>query len=521
MGNICLALFYKKLVVHTHKKGRGGFMYSVVIAFGLASVMLCIGMFIRGKVKFFQNMLMPVSVIGGVIGFVFLNLVMTKVNIGGATVQDFSNIVDVFFVLSFISIGLTGEKKKKSSAEPKAKKTSGPVRGGLGMSIIWSMLYALTPAVGIVVVALVGKLFHMDAMYGILIPFAFCQGPGQASTYGKLFENVYGFPKAEMVAITFAVCGFLAAFLVGVPMARYGLKKGLVKNKSKINSAVERGYFMPEEQREPVGKSTFHSANIETIAAHFSIMGVCYLLGVGLAKLMNFIPGIGSTLSAMLFMWCMFAAYIVKGIMRKLNLDYLINNTLQGRITGFFSDYLVVCAFMAIQLDIIGSWIIPILLVSVAGTVVTAVVCIFFCARLGSDHDFERMLGVYGTSTGTTPSGVSLLRIVDPKLQTPTGEELGIMNMTMILSSLPMTLITLAGLKVISLPVTCGGMLLSVVIYMILLKVFRVWKKKPTFTFIKGKRYEGEEEDAEIPFLKGYLHIDTMVVENKIMNNSY
>ena len=45
-------------------------MYSVVVAFGLASVMLCIGMAIRAKVKFFQHMLMPVSVIGGILGFI-------------------------------------------------------------------------------------------------------------------------------------------------------------------------------------------------------------------------------------------------------------------------------------------------------------------------------------------------------------------------------------------------------------------------------------------------------------------
>ena len=37
-------------------------MYSVVVAFGLASVMLCIGMAIRAKVKFFQHMLMPVRI---------------------------------------------------------------------------------------------------------------------------------------------------------------------------------------------------------------------------------------------------------------------------------------------------------------------------------------------------------------------------------------------------------------------------------------------------------------------------
>lgn len=493
-------------------------MYSVVVAFGLASVMLCIGMLIRGKVKFFQNMLMPVSVIGGVIGFLFVNLIMTRADIGGASVQDFSNIVDVFFVLSFISIGLTGEKKKKKAAEEK-KKTSGPVRGAIGMALIWCMLYALTPVAGVLIISVIGKAFGMDPMYGIMIPFAFCQGPGQASTYGRLFEFTYGFDKAEMVALTYAVCGFLAAFLVGVPMARLGLKKGLAKNKSKLNAAVERGYFVPEEQREPVGKSTFHSANIETMAAHFAIMGICYLLALVLAKIVSFIPAIGSTFSAMLFMWGMLAAYIVKGIMRKLKIDYLINNTLQSRITGFFSDYLVVCAFMAIQLGVIGSWIVPIVLVSVAGTAITAFVCLYFCARLGSDHDFERMLGVYGTSTGTTPSGVSLLRIVDPKLQTPTGVELGMMNMAMILSTPTMLFITFAGLQMISLPVACGGMMVTDVLYLILLKVFRVWKK-PTFSLFKGKKYAGEEDEAEIPFIKGYLHIDDTAVE-KVMNNSF
>ncbi len=493
-------------------------MYSVVIAFGFASVMLCIGMFIRGKVKFFQNMLMPVSVIGGVIGFLFINLVLTKIDVGGVTVQDFSNIVDVFFVFSFISIGLTGEKKKKK-AEPKEKKSSGPVRGSIGMALIWCMLYALTPVAGVLIVSLIGGAFGMDPMYGILIPFAFCQGPGQSSTYGRLFENTYGFANAEMVALTYAVCGFLAAFLVGVPMARYGLKKGLAKNKSKINSAVERGYFVPEEQREPVGKSTFHSANIETVAAHFAVMGVCYLLALVFSKIISYIPAIGSTFSAMLFMWGMLAAYVVKGIMRKLKIDYLINNTLQSRITGFFSDYLVVCAFMAIQLGVIGSWIIPIVIVSIAGTAITAFVCLYFCARLGSDHDFERMLGVYGTSTGTTPSGVSLLRIVDPKLQTPTGVELGMMNMAMIFSSPTMLLITFAGLDMISLPVACGGMTLTVVLYMILLKVFRVWKK-PTFSLLKGKKFDSKEEEDDIPFLKGYLHVDSESAE-KVMNNSF
>lgn len=102
---------------------------------------------------------------------------------------------------------------------------------------------------------------------------------------------------------------------------------------------------------------------------------------------------------------------------------------------------------MAIQVGIIGNWIVPILLASVASGIVTFFICLFFGERLGSDHDFERVLGVFGTSTGTTPSGVSLLRMVDPKLQTSTGAELGMMNMAMIFQHQPCCLSHLRGLK--------------------------------------------------------------------------
>lgn len=481
-------------------------MYSVVIAFGIASVMLCLGMFIRAKVPFFRHMLMPASVIGGIIGFVIMNVMLNKIDVGGVTVQDFSNIVDVFFVMSFISIGLTGGKKKKKD-EPKdktKKKGSGAVRGAMGMALIWCILYAVQPLIGIGITAIMGKTVGMDSMYGILVPFAYCQGPGQASTYGRLFEYTYGYENAEMVALTYAVLGFIAAFGLGVPIARLGLKKGIAKNKSKINSSVERGFFTPEEQREPLGKSTFHSANIETFAAHFAIMGVTYLLALGMAQVINLIPGIGPTFAAMLFMWGMFAAYIVRGGMDKLNISYLINNAFQSRITGFFSDYLVVSSFMAIQVGIIGKWIVPIIIVGIVECFATYIISMYFGQRLGSDHDFERVLGVYGTSTGTTPSGLSLVRMVDPKLQTSTGAELGVMNMGMMFSTPTMLFITFAGLHYISLPVACAGMFATIFIYLILLKVFGVWRK-PTFTLAKGRLWEGEDNESETEFLKGYL----------------
>ena len=60
--------------------------------------------------------------------------------------------------MSFISIGLTGSKKKKNkkTEDGKKKKSSGPVRGAIGMALIWCILYALQPLVGILIVSITG-----------------------------------------------------------------------------------------------------------------------------------------------------------------------------------------------------------------------------------------------------------------------------------------------------------------------------------------------------------------------------
>ena len=79
------------------------------------------------------------------------------------------------------------------------------------------------------VIYLTGKNVDMDAIYGMLVQFAFCQGPGQSVAYGTIFEY-YGWESASTVAIAFSAIGFVVAFLVGIPAAKMGIKKGIAKN---------------------------------------------------------------------------------------------------------------------------------------------------------------------------------------------------------------------------------------------------------------------------------------------------
>lgn len=460
-------------------------MNSTMIALGIASVMIMLGLWLRAKVKPLGKMLVPTCVIGGILGLIFMNVIAPHIPMGGVDVDIYTNIVNVLFTISFIAIGLSSSEEEKTEKNADGKKQSGMVRGALGMGIIWSLLYGLTSIIGVLLIGIIGKPLGMDAMYGILIPFGFCQGPGQAATYGTIFADLYGYQNADMVAISFAVIGFIFAFLFGVPLAKYGIKKGYTKYKTTINESVERGILYPKEQKESMGTVTTHSANIESLAVHVAVICICYLLGLGIAEVIAMIPVVGESFAAMTFLWGMMAASIVKSIMKKLGIYYLLSSPMVGKITGLTSDYLVVCAFMAIQMSTIGVWIVPILVECLICAIITFVICFYFGARLGSDHDFERILGLYGTSTGTVPSGVALVRMVDTRLKTPTTIELGMMNMAMMLNTPVMILITLAGLGTISLMPALAGIAVCIIVFLILLKVTGCWRK-PEFTLKNG-----------------------------------
>jgi len=454
-------------------------MNSFLIAFGIASIMLCIGTFLRAKVGFLRNMLVPSSVIAGILGLIFMNVVAAiGVNIG-TDFDMYTEIVNHLFTISFISIALTGSGSKGDGTAKTIAK------GALGMGTVWCLLYALTPLVGMLIVGGIGKGFNMDAIYGSLIPFAFTQGPGQAASYGAIFEG-YGFENAAMVGVTFAAIGFIVAFLVGVPAAKMGVSRGIAKNCGEIDKTILKGYLKKEEQTSVMVKDTTCNSNIETLTFHFAIIGLCYIGAIGIAKLFELIPGfLGTSMSGMMFICGMIAAYIVKAIMKKLKIDFLLEDTLQTKITGWTADYLVVCAFMAVGFNILGQWIVPILVEAIIVTLITVVVCFYFGKRLGASHDFERTLGLYGTATGTVPSGIALIRIIDPEFKTTTAAELGMMNIAMFLST-PVVIVLMAlASGTVSVPVTMAILAGCAILYLVILKVTKCWNK-PTYSLKKG-----------------------------------
>lgn len=452
---------------------------TVMMTLSWIGVMALVGMVLRAKIKFLANILMPASVIGGIIGFILMNTgILPKL---GCDFMVCNQIVGFLFTISFISIGLTGLPKDKG--ETGGDQAKAVVHGSVGMGLIWCMLYGLTPLVGYFVMKLIGAGFGMDAAYGLLIPFAFCQGPGQAAAFGMQIEAGGGLANASQVAITFSVIGFFLAFVVGVPLAKMGLRKNLAAHPEKISPSVARGIYPPEEQTESCGNITTYNGNIDTLAFHIALVGGVYILAIFLQTLLMKIPfTFLSAMAGMTFFVGLLVAYLVKWVMVKLNVKQYHNDILQARITGFATDFLIVGAFMAVQMTVIGKWIVPILIFTLIIGALTLACSMYWGPRLGGNCNFERTLGLWGCLTGTCPSGIALIRIADPNLRTTAASEMGGMNAFMIFSGLipPMVIeFTLGHMGII--PVL-GACFATFAICTIALKLTGCWKK-PSFNF--------------------------------------
>lgn len=453
-----------------------------MMTFSWVGIMLLIGMLLRALIKPLGNILVPACVTGGIIGFILMNTgILTKL---GANPAMCNTLVDIFFTLSFISIGLTATPKEEG-----VDSTKETLKGTIGLGCIWDLLYGLQPLIEFGSLLLVGSFFAMAPEYGLLIPFAFCQGPGQSQNFGGQIEAA-GWADAQQVAITFAVFGFLFAFFVGVPLAKYGMKKGLSSFPREISSAIKKGVYEPEEQTQVAGMMTTYNGNIDVLAFNAALVGLCYVITIPICNFLMSVPiSVVQSIGSMKFFVGLFVAYGVRWIIGKLGIAKYHDSVLQARITGFTTDFLIAGAFMAVQLSVVGKWMIPISLTALITGIVTLVVCVFFCQRLGGAFDFERLLGMWGCATGTCPSGIALIRIVDPELRTTAATEMGSMNAMMI----PYTILAPFCIEfckgTMSFQTLVIWYIIGIVAAFAIILFTKNFKKKKSFNLLKGEKY--------------------------------
>ena len=78
---------------------------------------------------------------------------------------------------------------------------------------------------------------------------------------------------------------------------------------------------------------------------------------------------------------------------------------------------------MSISLTALAAYYVPVIILIIVGIFITCFVLPWYSSRIYSDNQFYRMLVLFGTATGTLPTGLSLLRVVDPDFETPAARD--------------------------------------------------------------------------------------------------
>jgi glutamate:Na+ symporter, ESS family len=394
------------------------FPFEPVLVFGYMAIMLLVGMLLRSSVKFFQNYLIPSCFIGGTIGLILASTGI--LNISTSTLETFAYHL---FVVSFISLGLTTNISKEKNIHARS-----PVKGALWIGFVSGITMSMQGIVGVLLVFLLNSIgFNLNQLFGFLSPLGFTQGPGQALSVGKVWEE-FGFANAATLGLSFAVLGFAFAFFVGVPLVNWGIRKGFTTLAPKtLSPAILKGIIQKDEKKEPAGELTTHSGNIECLAFHAALVGLVYLLTYGLMFLISTLLSEDVALTAwgFFFFLAVLVALLVKFVITKLGMGYLLDPGVQRRITGLAIDFLIIATIMAIQIVIVWEYIVPIMLISLVSGILTTLVVVYIGRRTW-EYSFERTAGVYGIATGTATTALLLLRIADPEFETPVALELGI-----------------------------------------------------------------------------------------------
>ena len=400
-----------------------------ILSFAFLAALLVFGTLIRANVRFFQINLVPASLIGGTLGFGLIALDWAM----GFKAADFTAFAFHFFTLSFMSLVLTSRAQPIAGQQPVAL-------GGLWLSLIWVICLVLQALVGLAAISAYNTIASepLSGFLGLIATHGFTQGPGQALALGDLWTTAYNIQHAVDFGLIYASLGFVAAFAVGVPMARWILKKNLHSGRGgSLDQDFERGLYSGDAAPAS-GKLITHSANVDSFAFHIGLLGCAYLITDQYLKLVH--PFVAGTHFENIFSYNLFFFHGLmicvglRALLDRFNLGQFVDDETQKRITGSSVDLMVTASLLSINFALLTQFWQPILLVASLVTLVTAALCFTAGLRLKT-LGAERGLTIFGCCCGSTGSGILLLRILDPNLASSVAKELAFFNIAILFLS--------------------------------------------------------------------------------------
>ena len=394
-------------------------------ALSLLSVLLLVGTFLRAKIKLFQSLYLPASVIGGFIGMIISPEILgrfSNYSISEEWIKTYSLLPGILSVPIFAAIPLgmfLNENKNIKSMYPSK------VLICFGLFQCASMSQSAIGYATNMFFSKINPQLNIYRTFGYELSAGFAGGHGLAAATGKLLEG-FGIPQWEIaqgVALTTATIGLIGGIVFGIIFINLAVRKNKTKIIKRINDnadkSMEVGYNKDINKQNSLGRETFLSSSIETITFHlaiiFTVCGIAYIV-LNFVKKMN-IAGLN-----VLPVWTysMIIMFALNFIIKKLNLVWMVDAKVKAKIMGTLSDFAIVSAMTSLPIKAIINYIAPITVMCILGFIITYLLVFplnsFFFKE---DYSFERAIISWGTLTGVLITGMTLLKICDPEYKSP------------------------------------------------------------------------------------------------------
>ena len=453
--------------------------YGAVWAFptqlGLLLLFLMLGNILRRKIPLFRNCLIPSALLGGGV-LLLVNFICKQCGFVLVDNRMMQVITYHCLAIGFAAMSLKTEKSTHKTNRVQVVEF-GALQGGT---------YMLQAFVGLGITLLLFLFTQygdnvISYICGLILPLAFGQGPGNALSWDINFTNTPAtqFAGNGSFGLSLASIGFVVASVFGV----------LYINIHKKHSGLYIRRARPEkefvDQTNPTGTEIPDNESVDKFSLQAGFVALAYALSFGFMYLLGRLSAFTNSIAwGFNFLWASLAAMLIRFVVKRLRKKQLmhreyINNYQMDRISGFAFDLMIVAGVAAIEINDIRRYILPIVILSLIGTVITYVYIRLVAKECFKGFEHEFFLMSFGTMTGTASNGMILMKEIDPGLQTPTSSLYILSNFPAMVMIAPLLLLlNFAGSSLTNAIIACAIFFTLWIVYTAFLFRRRIFKKR-------------------------------------------
>jgi ESS family glutamate:Na+ symporter len=344
------------------------------------------------------------------------------------------------FGASFLAIGLTPSESMGISLR------DGAAWMGVGQWVSFPLQAVVGGLVTWVVIRTGGDL---HPAFGFLAPMGLNEGPGQAVSIGRLWE-AEGLANAPSIGATMASLGFVVAYAGGVLVTRRTRRSD--RSRSPVTASADHTaerLARAVDTRTPtaVGDRRSVAMTALAVAAGYTAIYLLVRWGTGLIG-----PDVQDLVLAVLFFVCLLIGMAIRALLGRARVQ--VDGSALRTVTVWAVDGLTIAILGSLAWANVSGVAVPMMAVVVLAVAATAAAIWLMGRRLPALR-LERQLALFGTVTGTAASGLALIAMVDPDMETSTSTELGaavVVSTPVVLAGIAIT--TLAATGALSLMTT-------------------------------------------------------------------